>query len=920
MKNKHYFRKRISALLAAAMVMSTVFTEASIAAPVIAEEADELVEIAAAGEDSVSDTVSGNSETEAVLNDDELLEVSENSGEEALAAIADENSETEACEAPEIVYENLEEAPILPADAVLREGENASRAVGGTTYTYESKSFIPSCVSGGSAPNYQSGVRNQSVYLISYNAVTGAQTKTRPYPNNTCWAFSAMAAAEASAIKAGADASLDLSERALTYYTYNNNCEIERDPIGTLEKDKDFLYIGADVKKGKRATVGQSFAFAGSTLFSVETMAMGMGLTDESKVPYSRDNVVSSYDGTISRNTIPVESKYKFDSDYYLKSSRMINMKQHDVVKQMILQYGGVSASINYKDAYLSRTTLASTGASEYFYSYTSKTYAVNHDIVIVGWDDDVPAACFTSAMRPAANGAWLCKNSYGANWSKFTIPSNNGYFWLSYATTDLETGSSKNPTDRRGYVFELEKKETSNVTAGGNRLYQYDGSAFSKEITDGIAYANVYTAKKTANTSETEYLRSVMAKFATPNSVYSVQLYENPTNGKPESGTPILKKPVWGEVNAAGYYDIPLGKGIALKSGSKVSVVVRLYPKTAVDAIPAIYSGATGSYTMTITPTTLFPANAVDGYAHGYYKGSNSSAKYHSYYLDRNDKWNDFVTTIGGCPRIKLKTVVKTVTESRVDPSYEEVSHYQRKTKDKGTQDQPTVLLAGPDKESGTTRLYIGQKALIKLPEGVENARWSSDKPEFVTVDQSGIVTAVSKAKKASVATIIADVNGVQYKHRVSVINPYLVSKKMTLNLSDSGKIGINGAYQSMTFESAKPDILEVDANTGAYVARGKGSSKVTVTAGDLKMVCTVKVTAPKLSRKLITLAPEAKTRAIEYVTPITIPVDFVCDNPAVCSVDASGNVTAVGNGKATIICTVGNYVAKQKITVVGF
>jgi C1A family cysteine protease len=65
------------------------------------------------------------------------------------------------------------------------------------------------------------------------------------------------------------------------------------------------------------------------------------------------------------------------------------------------------------------------------FNSYGSGCYqhagndAINHAVVIVGWDD---AKC-------SGQGAWLCKNSWGAGWGSL-----GGYFWIKYGTCNIGT------------------------------------------------------------------------------------------------------------------------------------------------------------------------------------------------------------------------------------------------------------------------------------------------------------------------------------------------------------------------------------------------------------------------------------------------------------------------------------------------
>ena len=71
---------------------------------------------------------------------------------------------------------------------------------------------------------------------------------------------------------------------------------------------------------------------------------------------------------------------------------------------------------------------------SDAAYNGTTKSYCYtgtgdpNHDVVIVGWDDDYAASNFSP--RRAGNGAFIVRNSWGSGWGA------SGYFYVSYYDT----------------------------------------------------------------------------------------------------------------------------------------------------------------------------------------------------------------------------------------------------------------------------------------------------------------------------------------------------------------------------------------------------------------------------------------------------------------------------------------------------
>lgn len=94
----------------------------------------------------------------------------------------------------------------------------------------------------------------------------------------------------------------------------------------------------------------------------------------------------------------------------HVQEVRMPAAKDYEAIKQTVYLYGGVESSL-YMDfddptqdsAYYSREYSS--------YGYTGEE-AANHDVVIIGWDDDYPSENFTRAV--AGDGAFICQNSWG--------------------------------------------------------------------------------------------------------------------------------------------------------------------------------------------------------------------------------------------------------------------------------------------------------------------------------------------------------------------------------------------------------------------------------------------------------------------------------------------------------------------------
>ncbi len=179
---------------------------------------------------------------------------------------------------------------------------------------------------------------------------------------------------------------------------------------------------------------------------------------------------------------------------------------------------------------------------------------AVSHAVTIIGWDDNYSASNFLPGKQPPADGAWIVRNSWSADYG------NDGYFYLSYYDQTITAPES----------FDFVVSDIDNRTSSvGIMGYDYMQTAAVSVVRmeDYVGLANIFTIDQDV------VLSSISMMTADLNTNVSASVYllnENATS--PTDGT--MLDIVTDTYLFGGYHRIALNYNYVIPAGSKISVV----------------------------------------------------------------------------------------------------------------------------------------------------------------------------------------------------------------------------------------------------------------------------------------------------------------------------------------------------------
>ena len=307
----------------------------------------------------------------------------------------------------------------------------------------------------------------------------------------------------------------------------------ERHIANTAEKN----YYGTD-----NPTFGREIDQGGNYSFTNQYFIAGLG-------PISDDDMLLDDSSSYTRSQL--ESYKKIVNVQEVRSMWTdTNSNLSDTISLMkneLITYGSIDSSFAFYPGYINWQTFS--------YYYNGSNYS-NHEISIVGWDDNYSKTNFNSSHIPTGDGAWIVKNSWGTEDEE--SGTGDGYLYISYYDTRINT--DRNVVSKVNYdVHDNTYFNDLAGLGGGSHLY-WD--------INNLSVAEKYTRE----TTDFEKVKELKLALSGPG---TFEVFINPNNDNLSDENLISVGT--GTLTYFGYYSIDVSDKNIYLTGDTFALVVKL-------------------------------------------------------------------------------------------------------------------------------------------------------------------------------------------------------------------------------------------------------------------------------------------------------------------------------------------------------
>ena len=377
--------------------------------------------------------------------------------------------------------------------------------------------------------NENSNLKANTIKKFSLKSIIPSNTKIKNQAStNSCWAFASLAALETN----------------LAMQDYYN---------GIKEKVYDFserhveYALTREFKNNQINKMGynRQLDSGGNTNMVVTYLTNGTGAIAEKEMPFENNSQKIELSKIKNKSVITkLYDAVEFPSYEVTEDTTLIKQQ----IKNHIQTKGGITAGIygGWDSEYYNNNTGA-------IYCDDKTRCPINHEVLIIGWDDSYKVENFSSSHRPKKPGAWIIKNSWG------TGTGDNGFYYISYEDVNI--------------YYDLNGIEKASTKIDHNNIYQYNELGY--DLIGGISSSSkIYLANQfQKKTKGVEYLTEVALNVP---EAYTCKVYVNVngTDKSKKSLTQVKLKAGNSETFEAGYHTLEFANPIQIISDNFVVVV----------------------------------------------------------------------------------------------------------------------------------------------------------------------------------------------------------------------------------------------------------------------------------------------------------------------------------------------------------